>query len=113
MTRLCDSPGEIIHLPYPLRHRHSNLSLRILRAMRLSGIATTAPRLRFVRAYCAHAVFLGYSRKDCVPYMLSQLIDDLEECGAYELQTDKLAATTRRFQQALSLLLFDILNETK
>ena len=79
---------------------------------RLSGIATTAPRLRFVRAYCAHAAFVGYSRKESVPYMLRQLIDDLEECGAYDLQTDALAATTRRFQEALSQLLFNILKET-
>lgn len=110
-TRLCDSPGEMIHLPYPLRHRHCNLALRILRAMRLSGIGTTIPRLRFVRAYCAHAVFLGYSPKQSVPYMLRQLIDDLEECGTYELQTDKLAATTRRFQEALAVMLSNVLNE--
>jgi hypothetical protein len=43
--------------------------------------------------------------------MLRQLIDDLEECGTYELQTDKLAATTRRFQEALAVMLSNVLNE--
>ena len=111
MTRLCDSPGEIIHLPYPLRHRHSNLSLRILRAMRLSGILTTKPRLAFVNAFCAYSAFRGYSVKTSVPYMLRQLLDDMEECGTHDVQTDKLAATTRRFQNYLVQDVLNALNE--
>ena len=109
--RRCDDPKYAIVLSRPLRNRNSNLSLRILRAMRLSGILTTKPRLAFVNAFCAHSAFRGYSVKTCIPYMMRQLLDDMEECGTHDVQTDKLAATTRHYRETLAQDVFNALNE--
>jgi hypothetical protein len=42
--------------------------------------------------------------------MMRHLLDDMEECGTHDVQTDKLAATTRRFQEMLALDVFYALN---
>ena len=79
--------------------------------MRLGGILTTRPRLAFVRAYCAHHAFQGSSWVSGVGYMMQQLLEDQDDCGQHDIQTDKLAATTRTWQDSLTLLLLNAINE--
>ena len=78
--------------------------------MRLCGLTTTLPRLRFVRAVAALSSFQGYSHKLSVRFMMAAIVEDDENCGTYDLQSEKLAATTRRFQEELAEMLHSALN---
>jgi hypothetical protein len=108
--RVCDDPRYAIHLPFPLRRRNQNLQLRILRAMRLIGMITTTARLSYVNAVCALCALSGYSIKGQVRLMMAELLDDYDNCGTNDVQTEKLAAETRRHQELLAAKLYKLLN---
>ena len=93
-------PPSWICLEAPLRNRCCNLSLRILRCMRLCGIPTTEARLRYLRASAALHSLWGYSRKRFVAHVMVKLLEDFMTCGATD-RTDNLASEISGAEETL------------
>ena len=92
--------GDRIVLPTPLRARHANLSLRILRCMRLCGVETTAIRLRYVYATSALHAWRGYSRRRSVGYAMRMLLEDFMTSGDVP-RTDHLVVAVRALEELM------------
>ena len=86
----------------PDQAESTNLSKRILRAMRTIGVPETGPRVRYARLFMCLHVMRGVCRRWQAAWALHQIIKDWLMCPSEETASEAFLATIQSLEEEVA-----------